>query len=69
MGNKDRLSIDIAIDTGNKEIPLEFLITRKKDLKAKLKSYEYLTEMLKPSTPKHYKLSDSLLGNKNSLIV
>lgn len=58
MGNKDRLVIDIALDTGNKDLPLEFFICRKKDVKLKNKDIEHLKDFVKPSNAKNYKLTD-----------
>ena len=54
-GNQDLMTIDIPIDTSSKSLPLEFLIVQKKDLKAKLKEFQYMSDMIYNSNTKHYK--------------
>jgi len=56
MGNKDTITVDIPMDpANNRTIPIEFLICKKKDLKAKLKEFEYMNDMVYNSNTKHYK--------------
>jgi len=68
-GNVDRLVMEIAVDSGSREIPLEFFVCRRKDLKSKLKSIEYLGDFCKGSNAKNYRLSEKEMTNKNALTV
>lgn len=68
-GNVDRLVMEIAIDTGGKDIPLELLICKKKDLKSKMKSIDYLSDFVKNSAAKNYKIADKDMANKNLLAI
>ena len=68
-GNVDRLVIDIAFDLGSKDLPLEMYICRRKDLKTKMKSMEHLSEFVKNSNAKNYRLSEKEAANKNSLVI
>lgn len=68
-GNVDRLVMEIAVDTGGRDIPLEFLVCRRKDLKSKMKSIEYLADFVKGANAKHYRLSDKELTSKNALAI
>ena len=56
--NFDRLVMEIAIDTGSKDIPLEFFVCKKKDIKAKMKSIDYLQDFVRSSNAKNYRISD-----------
>ena len=49
------MTIDIPIETNKRDIPLEFLICMKKNLKSKLKEFEYLNDMVYNSNTKNYK--------------
>jgi len=60
QSNVDHLVIEIPIETNGRELPLEFFICKKKDLKAKLKEMAYLNEMVHNSNTKHYKPDVSL---------
>ena len=69
-GNIDRLSIDIALDMGSKEHPIELYICRKKDVKAKMKTLEHLANFVKNSNTKNYKIEEGKgAAAKNSLII
>lgn len=58
VGNVDRVCIDIALDLGSRELPIEFYVCRQKDIKSKMKSIENLSEFVKNSNAKHYKLNE-----------
>jgi len=68
-GNVDRLVMEIAIDTNNRDIPLEFFVCRKKDLKSKMKSIDYLSDFVKNASAKNYKIADKDMSNKNLLSI
>jgi hypothetical protein len=68
-GNVDRLVIDIALDLGTRETPIEMYICRRKDLKQKMKAIEHLGEFVKNSNAKNYRLNDEQSSNKNSLVI
>lgn len=57
MGTRDKLVIDIALET-SRDIPLEFFICRKRDQKSRMKSLEYITKFVKPSNAKNYRLTE-----------
>jgi hypothetical protein len=54
-GNSDIMTIDIPIDVKDRNVPLEFLICKKRDLKGKLKEFDYLNDMVYNSNTKNYK--------------
>lgn len=68
-GNVDRLVIDIALDLGTRELPIELYICRRKDLKQKMKSIEHLSNFVKNSNAKHYRLDEKAAASKNSLVI
>jgi hypothetical protein len=69
LGTKDTLVIEIPIDLGGKDLPLEFLICPKKDLKNKMAAFPYLADFVKNSSTKNYKIDESKLGSKNQLMI
>ena len=52
-----------------KEIPLEFFICRKKELKSKLQTLTHLSNFVRNSNTKNYRLSDEEMMNKNTLVI
>lgn len=62
----DIVTIEIPLDLP-RELPLEFMILRYKDLKAKMTALPYLNDFVKSSNAKNYKVGDN--GNKNSLVI
>ena len=69
VGNVDRLVMEIPIDTGSREIPLEFFMCRKKDVKTHMKNMEHLSEFVKASNAKNYRIADKDMKNKNLLTI
>lgn len=68
-GYKDQLEIQIPIDIGNRQLPLEFFICRRKDAKKKMEELKHLKNYVKNSNAKNYKLNDDEMANKNSLMI
>jgi hypothetical protein len=68
-GTTDSVTIDIPIHLSGADIPLEFYICRKKDLKQKMQTLSHLGNFVRTSNTKNYRLSDSQLMDKNSLII
>jgi hypothetical protein len=66
---QDSLYVNIPIDLKGRNLPLEFFICRKKDLKSKLATLEYIGRFVRNSQPKHLKLSEEETKSKTSLIV
>ena len=58
VGKTDTLTIEIPIDLKGRELPLEFLVVPKKDLKSFYNTYQYAESMLKSSNSKHLKYSE-----------
>lgn len=69
LGTKDTMTIEVPIDLEKREYPVEFFICRRKDLKAKMASMEYLSEMVKNSNAKNYRLGDKMQADKNALMI
>jgi hypothetical protein len=67
-GHEDYLELNIPIDLGNRQLPLEFFICKRKDLKQKMTELSYLKEHIKNANCKHYKVSESD-QNKNMLMI
>jgi len=67
-GNFDKLVIEIAIDTGSRNLPVELFVCKRKELKSKMKSLDSL-EICKGSNAKNYRLSEKDMANKNSLTI
>lgn len=65
VGNVDRLVVEVAIDTGKKEVPLEFFVCKRKDVKSKMKSIEYLSDFVRASNAKNYRVSEKDISSKN----
>jgi hypothetical protein len=59
----------IPIDLAGKEMPMEFFVCRRKDLKAKMAAMEHLADMVKNSNAKHYRVGDQLSQDKNALVI
>jgi hypothetical protein len=66
-GKLDTLTIDIPIDTNSKFLPVEFLIIKKKDLKAKMTEHTYLGDMVYNSNTKHYRPEN--MASKESFMI
>lgn len=64
----DTIHIDMPIELEKgRNLPLEFLIIRRKDLKNKLKEFEYLQNMVHNSNTKNYRPKD--LENRNGYLI
>lgn len=68
-GTPDTLTVEIPIDLGGRDLPLEFFICRRKDLKHKLSQMSYLDDFVKNSNAKNYRLSEKQLQEKNALMI
>ena len=68
-GTTDSVSVEIPVHQTGSEVPLEFFVCRKKDLKAKMNTLTHLGNFVRNSNTKNYRLSDAELLNKNSLII
>ena len=66
-GTPDTVTIEIPIDIG-RDLQMEFMILRKRDLKAKLAALPYLNDFVKSSNAKNYKLGDKI-ADKNGLVI
>jgi hypothetical protein len=69
MGTQDTVTIEVPMDLAGKEMPCEFFICRRKDLKNKMAAMEYLGDMVKNSNAKNYRLGDKLAAEKNALMI
>lgn len=69
MGKTDTLTIDVPIDLNGRQMPLDLLICRRKDIKAKLAQFGYMQDTLKNSNTKNYRLSDREMQGKNALMI
>lgn len=70
-GIKDTVQIDIPLEAGTNAAPtpIEFYICKKKDIKAAQVNIPHLKEFVKNSNPKHYRLADSQLSDKNTYMI
>mmetsp|Transcript_24230 Transcript_24230/g.37350 ORF Transcript_24230/g.37350 Transcript_24230/m.37350 type:complete len:201 (-) Transcript_24230:236-838(-) len=68
-GVTDQVVVEIPIHQPNREIPLEFFICKRKDLKTKMNAMTYLGSFVKNSNAKHYRLSDQQMMEKNALMI
>ena len=68
-GTQDTMAIEVPLDLAGKEFPCEFYICRRKDLKSKMASMEYLGDMVKNSNAKNYRLGDKAAAEKNALMI
>ena len=66
-GTPDTVTIEIPIDLP-RDLQMEFMMVRKKDMKAKLAALPYLNDFVKSSNAKNYKLGDKI-GSNNSLVI
>jgi hypothetical protein len=69
LGRKDSVILEIPIDLKGRELPLEFLICQKKNLKSLMGEYPHLEGMVKNSNSKHLKQADKDLKSKDSLMI
>jgi hypothetical protein len=69
MEYKDKVYVDIPIDLGNRVLPLELFICKLKDVKEKMKEMKHLSQYVKNSNTKHYKLTEKQLLNRNNLMI
>ena len=69
LGTLDTMTIEIPMNLDSKEYPIEFFICRRKDLKAKMAAMEYLSDMVKNSNAKNYRLGDKEAQDKNALMI
>ena len=69
VGKTDTLTMEIPIDLKGRELPLEFLVVPKKDLKSFYNTYQYAESMLKSSNSKHLKYSEQEQLQKSSVLV
>lgn len=65
-GYKDHVVIEIPIDIGGREMPLEFLICKKKDLKKRLDAQAYLKDFVGASNTKNYRPE---VSDKNAYMI
>ena len=68
-GNTDKVTINIPLDLGGRKLPLEFFVCRRKDLKANMSAIQHLSDFVKNSNAKHYRLTDSEVKDKNALMI
>ena len=61
--------MNLPIDLKDKELPLEFFICKKKDLKQRMTMMTHLSEFVRNSNAKHYRLGDKEAGDKNTLMI
>ena len=57
-GHEDYLELNIPIDLGNRQLPLEFFICKRKDLKQKMTELSYLKEHVKNANCKNYRVAE-----------
>ena len=67
-GNEDYLELSIPIDIGDRKLPLEFFMCRRKDMKQKMTELTYLKDYVKNATCKHYRIPEAD-QNKNTLMI
>ena len=67
-GHEDYLELSIPIDIGNRNLPLEFFICKRKDVKAKLTELAYLKDFVKNANCKNYRIPEAE-QNKNTLMI
>ena len=58
-GYQDTLTIEVPIDTGKRDIPIEFYMCRRKDWKKKSNELSHLTDMVSIASAKNYKLNET----------
>jgi hypothetical protein len=68
-GVQDSVQVLIPIDLKGRELPMEFFMCKKKDLKNKLGQLSHLGEFVKNSQAKNYRLSDEESKDKHAVMV
>jgi hypothetical protein len=63
----DTITIDIPIELGERTLPLEFLVIRRKELKNKMKAFSHLQDMVHNSNTKNYRPTD--INNRNGYLI
>ena len=58
-GNEDIMDISIPIDIGERNLPLEFFICKRKDYKTKMNELSYLKNYVKNVNAKNYRFKES----------
>ena len=69
LGNDDTLRVEIPFDLKGRELPLEFLVIPKKDLKPFYQTHFYAENMLRSSNAKNLKYTEQEQKSKSSLLV
>ena len=68
-GTADALTIEVPLDLGSRDMPLEFFICRRKDWKKRAGELAHLADFVSGANAKNYRLSDKQLSDRNALMI